>query len=328
MAFGNTIGNPAFDRDATEVGASTSDIRGNLDYFFSDGEAETLRLDNRAAGEKTLFDFDPDDGDRLVFRVDGGYFDGRNQYTVDSMESFRSLVEMVDIAAGAKGGGRSYVTVDGDALILHIDADSHFRGDLRLVLPGYADVAREIGVVKVIDFDEFDLSDPATPNSDFDPNEESLRSLTGESGAGAAVYEGFVWSQVGIYDPPGEANIGYRPSSGANTAFVGEKDGGDRGYAGYLGDPGAGVTIERDERFSFIGAAFNAVGSEFATLDITVRAFDGTDLVGEMTFTADATGAQDFVTFSDNDDDQRFEAITKLEIDGPFYFGFDDFTYA
>ncbi len=114
--------------------------RGDFGIDLSDGGADQLRFDNRNAGTKTVTDFTVGE-DTMFFRLDGGYFAGheigtrnKNQAKVETADDVLELIE----AVLADDGSENAATVEGDDLVLRIDADNHFRGDLILDLDGVA----------------------------------------------------------------------------------------------------------------------------------------------------------------------------------------------
>ncbi|ETX28862.1 hypothetical protein [Roseivivax isoporae] len=270
-----------------------------------------------ARGDKVLTDFDPD-AHVLRFDLMGSYF-GKTCLQIDSSEEFTDFLALVDAAGAAKGHGQSYVTVHGNDIVVRIDADKSGLGDLRLTFDDLADGVDLSGLLKVVDFDDFALPDGG---------EASLLELNG----GSNCYAGFEWSQLGIFNPAGDAQIGYDPTSDPNVGFIGEKDGTDQpGYDGYGAEAGSPLEIYSADAFNFVSAAFNAVNVDASAVErvITVTAYaDGiAEAVGQISFVADNVGAQEIIAFGSQLDGERFENINRLVIDADGYFGIDDLTY-
>ncbi|MBA4772753.1 MAG: hypothetical protein H2054_06535 [Sphingomonas sp.] len=142
-----------------------------------------------------------------------------------------------------------------------------------------------------------------------------------------ASYQGFTFSQTGVYSPDGLVP-GYTVSSGSNLAFIAEA--GNFEVAGYENPAGSPVVITHSSQFSFLGGAFSAAFR--SGLAITIRGYAdeaGTQLVAERTIVANADTAEQF-SFLDGE----FAGLLRLEFnanDGNAstidYFGFDDLTF-
>lgn len=140
-------------------------------------------------------------------------------------------------------------------------------------------------------------------------------------------YQGFTFSQTGVYVPDGTVP-GYTVSSGSNLAFIAEA--GNFEVGGYDGPAGSPVVITHSNQFSFLGGAFSAAFR--SGLAITIRGYAdeaGTQLVAERTIVANAGTAEQF-SFLDGE----FAGLLRLEFnanDGNAgtldYFGFDDLSF-
>jgi hypothetical protein len=137
-----------------------------------------------------------------------------------------------------------------------------------------------------------------------------------------ADYEGFAWSQAGVFDVTGYGGtLGYRASSGQQIAFFAEAGGFD--VPGYDAPAGSPLVISRDDTdFTVVSAQFSAANPGGVT--VTARAFDNDILVGTQVFFV-ADGDTTLVGFGDAG--QRFAGIDRLELSATDYFGFDDFIY-
>lgn len=141
-------------------------------------------------------------------------------------------------------------------------------------------------------------------------------------------YDGFSFSQTGVYDSDGSIP-GYANTSGDNLAFIAEANGSE--ISGYEGQAaGAPVVITNDVAFDFLGGSFSSAFRD--DLDIVIRGYAdeaGTQLVGEFTISVDRFTAQDF-TFLQGE----LVGLRRLEFDSnddnPLtndYFGFDDLAF-
>ncbi|KRR21582.1 DUF5801 repeats-in-toxin domain-containing protein [Bradyrhizobium retamae] len=173
--------------------------------------------------------------------------------------------------------------------------------------------------------------DMPSANADADSVSTAVQTLNfddvvlGENGETpiASPYHGFNFIQTGIHNPPGSGPFAtYVPHSGSNLAFVGEKNGVEQpGYTGTAGDP---ITIAHADgsRFTALGAWFSSHGSEPMT--ITISGYVNGVLVSS--FTQDihegTAGGPTYVNLS------ALGSVDKIVVDGPGYFGFDDFSYA
>ncbi|MEH2588349.1 DUF5801 repeats-in-toxin domain-containing protein [Bradyrhizobium sp. AZCC 1721] len=139
----------------------------------------------------------------------------------------------------------------------------------------------------------------------------------------ASPYHGFNFIQAGIYNPPGSGPFAnYAPHSGSNLVFIGERDGLEReGYAGTAGDP---ITITHTDgsKFTALGAWFSANGSE----PMTITVYGYVNGVQVSSFSQEihqgAAGGPTYVSLS------VLGSVDKIVVDGPGYFGFDDFAFA
>lgn len=142
-----------------------------------------------------------------------------------------------------------------------------------------------------------------------------------------ANYQGFTFSQTGVYSPDGSIP-GYTVASGSNLAFIAEAQNNEvNGYANPAGSP---VVITNSSQFSFLGGAFSAAFR--SGLDITIRGYAdeaGTQLVAERTIVVNQ-GAADQFSFLNGE----FAGLLRLEFnanDGNAatsdYFGFDDLSF-
>jgi len=171
--------------------------------------------------------------------------------------------------------------------------------------------------------DNLTFSDTANVVLNFD---DIALTPGGETPLGS--YQGFVFSETGVYQPDG-AIPGYVTGSGPNLAFIAEANNNE--VAGYESTPaGSPVVITNASEFSFLGGTFSAA---FRTgLDITIRGYAdeaGTQLVSERTITANF-GAADQFNFLNGE----FAGLHRLEFnanDGNAatsdYFGFDDLSF-
>lgn len=142
-----------------------------------------------------------------------------------------------------------------------------------------------------------------------------------------ASYGGLVFTQTGIYNPPGTGPYStYTPTSGNNVAFIGEKlPGADiPGYTGNAGDP---ITIAKDG-----GGLFTPRSAEFSSnsgdpLQIVITGYDSANnVVG----TINATIHQGSATLVDFSSLGSIDHMTIDSVPGGtsgLFFGFDDFTY-
>ncbi|MDE5452826.1 VWA domain-containing protein [Bradyrhizobium sp. CSA112] len=139
----------------------------------------------------------------------------------------------------------------------------------------------------------------------------------------ASPYHGFNFIQAGIYNPPGSGPFAnYAPHSGSNLVFIGERDGLEReGYTGTAGDP---ITITHTDgsKFTALGAWFSSNGSE----PMTITVYGYVNGVQVSSFSQEihqgAAGGPTYVSLS------VLGSVDKIVVDGPGYFGFDDFTFA
>ncbi|MEH2570888.1 T1SS-143 domain-containing protein [Bradyrhizobium sp. AZCC 1577] len=173
--------------------------------------------------------------------------------------------------------------------------------------------------------------DVPVANADIDSVSTAVQTLNfddvvlGENGETPIVspYHGFNFIQTGIHNPPGSGPFAtYAPHSGSNLAFVGEKNGVEQpGYTGTAGDP---ITIAHTDgsRFTALGAWFSSHGSEPMTIAISGYV----DGMLVSSFTQDihqgAAGGPIYVSLS------VLGSVDKIVVDGPGYFGFDDFAFA
>lgn len=171
--------------------------------------------------------------------------------------------------------------------------------------------------------DNLTFSDTANVVLNFD---DITLTPGGETPLGS--YQGFIFSETGVYQPDG-AIPGYTTSSGPNLAFIAEANNNE--VAGYEGNPaGSPVVITNASQFSFLGGNFSATFR--AGLDITIRGYAdeaGTQLVSERTITANFGSADQFDFLNG-----EFSGLHRLEFnanDGNAgtsdYFGFDDLSF-
>ena len=170
--------------------------------------------------------------------------------------------------------------------------------------------------------DNLTFSDTTTVLLDFD---DITLGTGGETPL--ANYQGFSFSQTGVYRPDGTIP-GYTTSSGPNLAFIAEANNNEVG--GYDNAAGSPVVITNASEFSFLGGAFSAAFR--SGLEITIRGYAdeaGTQLVAERTIVANQ-GTADPFSFLNGE----FAGLHRIEFnanDGNAatsdYFGFDDLSF-
>lgn len=108
--------------------------RGDFTIDLGEDDAKDhLSFDNRGAGEKIIHNFDIHE-DTMFFRMDGRYFNGAdsigggNKARVEGEDDFMALLA----AVLADNGANNAVSVDDGDITVVMDADNHFRGDLKI----------------------------------------------------------------------------------------------------------------------------------------------------------------------------------------------------
>ncbi len=142
-----------------------------------------------------------------------------------------------------------------------------------------------------------------------------------------ADYQGFTFSQTGVYQPDGSVP-GYTTASGTNLAFIAEA--GNFDVEGYENPAGSPVVITNANQFSFLGGSFSAAFR--SGVEVTIRGFAdaaGTELVSERTIIVNADIAEQFSFLNG-----EFAGLQRLEFDANDgnastidYVGFDNLSF-
>lgn len=145
-----------------ETSASTYNLnaRGNVTIELANETQDLLKIDNRGAGTKKIYDFNLNK-DTAEFRIDGNYFNGAgdiayNPYSgnLARVSTARDFLQLIG-AVISDDGSNNCVEIENGTLKLVIDADNHWRGDLTIEFHGVIDqIAAEFDLDLAQGYDE------------------------------------------------------------------------------------------------------------------------------------------------------------------------------